>query len=99
MTSCNGEFLAGKSYHPPLSSAFNVVEVTPTSVPIPDVGRELNIPAARVLPKTMYGARMARQDLLRAVCALARMPTRWDGQCDRRILRLISYINSTLGIG
>ena len=47
--------------------------------------------------KIMYGARMARQDLLRAVCVLARMLTKWDELCDRRLLRLISYINYTLG--
>ena len=47
--------------------------------------------------KIMYGARMARQDLLRAVCVLARMLTRWDEMCDKRLLRLVSYINSTLG--
>ena len=42
----------------------------------PEVARELNIPAARNLMNIMYGARMARQDLLRAVCVLARMLTK-----------------------
>ena len=49
-----------------------------------------------VLMKIMYGARFARPDLLRAVCALARRITEWDQDCDKRLLRLVSYIQSTL---
>ena len=63
----------------------------------PKVARELNIPTARILTKIMHGARMARQDLLRAVCVLARMLTKWNEQCDRRPFRLESYTKSTLG--
>ena len=46
--------------------------------------------------KVLYGARMARFDLLRAVCALACCVTKWDTNCDRKLHRLMCYINSTL---
>ena len=90
------------SYCPPLlpphlTRACVTTEATPSGVPVHDVVRELNIPAAHVLMKIMYGARMARQDLLRASCVLARMLTKWDEQSDWRLLRVVSYINSTLG--
>ena len=52
--------------------------------------------AARVLMKVLYGARMARFDLLRAVCHLACFVTKWSETCDRRLHRLMCYINSTL---
>ena len=45
--------------------------------------------------KVLYGARMARFDLLRAVCSLACCVTRWDTDCDKRLHRLMCYINST----
>ena len=53
--------------------------------------------AARVLMKILYAARMCRLDLLRAVCVLAQWVTRWDATCDRRLHRLVSHIQSTLG--
>jgi cytidylate kinase len=62
----------------------------------PPDARQLHVVAAKVLMKIMYGARFARPDLLRAVCVLARRITNWDEDCDKRLLRLISYINSTL---
>ena len=37
---------------------------------------------AKVLMKILYGARMHRIDLLRAVCHLAHYLTRWDSACD-----------------
>ncbi len=43
--------------------------------------------AAKVLMKVLYAARMARFDLLRAVCKLARSISKWDEQCDKRIHR------------
>ena len=45
--------------------------------------------AAKVLMKILYGARMARFDLLRAVCLLATQITKWDAYCDRRLHRLV----------
>ena len=59
-------------------------------------GGQLQGIAAKVLMKILYGARMARIDLLRAVCHLARYITRWDAVCDKRLHRLVSYINSTM---
>ena len=51
--------------------------------------------AAKVLMKVLYAARYARFDLLRAVCYLAQYITKWDEQCDRRLYRLMCYIDST----
>ena len=45
--------------------------------------------AAKVLMKVLYGARMARFDLLRAVCSLACSVTKWDKDCDRKLHRLM----------
>ncbi len=52
--------------------------------------------AARVLMKILYAARMARYNLLRAVCHLACHVSKWTSQCVRRLVRLVSYIQSTL---
>ena len=43
----------------------------------------------------MYIARFARQDLLRAVGALTTMITRGDEMCDRKLLRIISYMKGS----
>ena len=51
--------------------------------------------ASSVLMKVLYGARMVRFDLLRAVCALARYVTKWDLDCDRKLHRLMCYIWTT----
>ena len=45
--------------------------------------------------KILYAARMARFDLLRAMCALACMVTKWTPACDRALLRLVCYIHSS----
>ena len=47
--------------------------------------------------KILYAARMCRFDLLRAVCVLAQRITKWDATCDRKLHRLVSYVNATLG--
>jgi hypothetical protein len=52
--------------------------------------------AAQVLMKILYGARMARYDLLRAVCHLASCVTKWNRQCDVDMHRLVCYIRTTL---
>ena len=54
--------------------------------------------AAAVLLKILYGARMGRYDLIRPVQALARLITKWDGMCNRKLHRLVCYINSTLDL-
>ena len=45
--------------------------------------------AAKVLMKILYAARMARFDLLRAVCHLACFITKWTPECDKRPHRLV----------
>ena len=54
---------------------------------------------AAVLMKALYGARMGRYDLIRPVQALARPITKWDHSCDRKLHRLVCYINSTAHVG
>ena len=44
----------------------------------------------------LYGARLARFDLLRPIAALASKITKWDTICDRMLHRLVCYINSSL---
>ena len=46
--------------------------------------------------KVLYAARMARFDLLRAVNGLACLVTKWDSTCDKKLHRLMCYINFTL---
>eukprot|EP00975_Prorocentrum_lima_P005365 1160619-Prorocentrum_lima.AAC.1 len=48
--------------------------------------------------KILYGARMARYDLLRAVAYLATAVTKWTLSCDQDLHRLVAYINSTLAL-
>ncbi len=53
----------------------------------------LCVPAASVLMGLMYGARMARYDLLRPVQSLASFLHQWNSECDGRLLRL-SHMSS-----
>ena len=48
--------------------------------------------------KILYGARVARYDLLRPVRALASRITRWTKLCDKKLHRLVSYINETVNV-
>ena len=48
--------------------------------------------------KALYGARLARFDLLKAICHLATFITKWDAVCDKKLHRLMCYINSTLDL-
>ena len=59
-------------------------------------GKALSGDTSKVLMKVLYAARMARFDLLRAVGALATKITKWDELCDRRLYRLMCYIQSSL---
>ena len=52
--------------------------------------------ACKVLMEILYGARLARFDLLRPIAALASKITKWDTICDRMLHRLVCYINSSL---
>ena len=55
----------------------------------------MNRKAASIIMTTMYAARMARFDLLRAVCNLACFVTKWSTECDRKLYQLVCYIAST----
>ena len=50
--------------------------------------------ASRILMKILYGARVCRYDLLRAVCVLATKVTKWTKQCDRQLHRLMCCIKN-----
>ena len=49
--------------------------------------------AAKILMKIMYSARYGRPDLLRAISHLATMITKWDELCDKKLFRIIKYLN------
>ena len=51
--------------------------------------------APAVLMKILYGARVARYDLLRPVQSLASKLTKWTKLCDKALHRLVSYIDQT----
>ena len=65
-----------------------------TPSPALDTGRLQPI-AAKVLMKILYAARLCRFDLLRAVCHLATFVTKRTSECDRKLHRLVCYINSS----
>jgi len=50
---------------------------------------------AKIVLKALYLSRLARPDLFWTVNALAREVTRWNVACDKRLHRLISYIEHT----
>ena len=52
--------------------------------------------AYKVLMEILFGARLARFDLLRPIAALASKITKWDTVCDRRLHTLVCYINPSL---
>ena len=54
--------------------------------------------SAKVLMKFLYGARVARPDLLRAICHLASCVTKWTEQCDRDLFRLVCYAKTTASL-
>ena len=54
--------------------------------------------ASRVLMKVLYGARMARYDLLKVTTSLAQRVTQWDEQCDKELHRLMCYIASSINV-
>jgi hypothetical protein len=62
-----------------------------TSVP-----SELAIVPMKVICKTLYGARYARPDLLRACQHLTLFFTKWTPKCDKKLFRLMCYIKCTL---
>ena len=56
---------------------------------------ELAGSAAKILMKILHAARLARWDVLRAVNHLACFFTKWTTECDRKLHRLVSYLNET----
>ena len=44
--------------------------------------------------EVMYAARMARPDLLRSIAYLAWYPAKWTQDHDKKLHRLMAYINS-----
>ena len=48
-----------------------------------------------MLIQILYGARVARWDLLKATTRLAARVSKWTTTCDRELHRLICYIDST----
>ena len=55
--------------------------------------------AASIVMKILYGARFVRMDLLRIIGFLACSFTRWTSSCDKRLYRLVCYLNSTVTAG
>ena len=51
--------------------------------------------AAKIVLKVLYLARVNRLDLLWTVNTLAREVSRWNVACDKRLHRLMSYMQST----
>ena len=64
----------------------------------------LNLPgklapiASNALMKVLWAARLARIDLLRAVCALAQHVSKWTAECDRKLTRLMGYVAHSKGM-
>ena len=52
--------------------------------------------AANIVMNILYGARFVRMDLLRIIGYLACSLTRWTPDCDKRLHRLVCYIDSTI---
>ena len=59
-------------------------------------GGALQKSAASILMTVMFAARLGRFDLLRPVCHLAQSLHAWTPECDRRLHRLMCYINCSL---
>ena len=57
---------------------------------------ELSDDCSKIVMKCLYGARMARPDLLRACTALASNVSCWTKRDDAKLHRLMSYIYHTL---
>ena len=51
--------------------------------------------ASAMLMKLLYGARIARWDLLKCISLLAARVTKWTRGCDVALHRLMCYVNST----
>ena len=56
---------------------------------------ELEGQASKILMKALWLARLARPDILKPICNLASCVQKWTRGCDRRLFRLISYLDSS----
>ena len=56
---------------------------------------ELSHVCSQIVLKCLYLARIGRPDILWSVNKLARSITKWTKPCDKRLIRLISYIHHT----
>ena len=56
---------------------------------------ELSHVCSQIVLKCLYLARIGRPDILWSVSKLARSITKWTKACDKRLNRLISYIQQT----
>ena len=65
------------------------IELMTASRDAESVSGELADHAASILMKILYGARMGRWDLLKAVASLATHLTRWTTVCDKALLQLV----------
>ena len=59
---------------------------------------ELSAVCSRIVLKCLYLARYNRPDIYWTVNVLARSVTSWTRACDKRLERLIAYINSTVDV-
>ena len=55
--------------------------------------------AASILMRLLYGSRYARFDLLKSISRLASFVSYWDLDCDKRLMRLLSYVKGSLQKG
>ena len=83
--------------NPEVDQLFGQPSPCPTDV-IAEQPGVLGDAAAAVLMKILYGARMGRYDLIRPAQALASRITKWNRLCDKKLHRIVSYINSTLDL-
>ena len=56
---------------------------------------ELSNTCSQIVLKCLYLARIGRPDILWSVNKLARSITKWTKACDKRLIRLLSYIHHT----
>jgi hypothetical protein len=60
-----------------------------------EIKGELAEDACGVLMKNLYLARLARPDILKPINDLAKNVSKWSKNCDKQLLRLISYMHHT----
>ena len=96
--SASSKACSGKKIPPELrKEIFGKKKSTPETEPDvePEPNGYMQPHAAKILMKILYGARMARFDLLRAISYLASSVTKWTKQCDEDLFRLICYMHTT----